>query len=198
MRKRQPHPQRWRTALTLLAGVVFALGSFWLLQVLKQQGQDGVVGQPRNEPDYFVDNFSVVRMGVDGKPAYIVSGVKLTHRPLDDSSDIERPYLRKLSPTTPPMDARALRGRIDQDSSRVQLNGSVVVDRPAGPGAASMNLKTEALTVFPDADRMETDQPVVLLQGASRMSGVGMRANNATGQIEVAQQLRITIPPPPR
>jgi lipopolysaccharide export system protein LptC len=196
MRKR--HPQRWRTALTLAGAVVFALGSFWLLQVLNQKGQDGGVEQPRNEPDYFVDNFSVVRMGADGKPAYIVSGVKLTHRPLDDSSDIELPYIRKLSPATPPMDVRSLRGRIDQDNSRVQLNGNVVLDRPAGPGAASMNLKTEALTVFPDADRMETDQPVVLLQGASRMSGVGMRANNATGQIEVAQQLRITIPPPPR
>lgn len=196
MRKR--NAQRWRVSSTILVAVAFALGSFWLLQVVNQKGRDMQAEQNRDEPDYFVDNFSVVRMDKDGRPAFIVSGVKLTHRPSDDSSEIELPHVRKLSPAAPPMDARALRARVDQDNSRVQLSGKVVIDRAAGAATQSLNLKTEALTVFPDADRMETDLPVTLLLGKTRMDGTGMRANNATGQIDVAQQLRITIPPAPR
>lgn len=196
MRKR--NAQRWRITSTVLVAVAFALGSFWLLQVVNQKGQDMQSNRHRDEPDYFVDNFSIVRMDPQGRPAYIVAGAKLTHRPLDDSSDIVQPHVRKLSPAMPPMDARAVHGHIDQDNSRVQLNGQVVIDRAAGATVRSLNLKTEALTVFPDADRMETELPVTLLLGATRMDGAGMRANNATGQIDVAHQLRITIPPRPR
>ncbi|MDC8760232.1 LPS export ABC transporter periplasmic protein LptC [Janthinobacterium fluminis] len=196
MRKRVAH--RWRTGGSVLAIAALALGSFWLLQLVNQRGQDMQSDQQRNEPDYFVDNFSIVRMDKVGRPAYIVSGTKLTHRPVDDSADIELPYVRKLSTDVPPMDVRAERGRIDQDNSRVRLTGNVVVDRAAGPTVQSLNLKTPALTVFPDADRMETDQAVALLLGSTRMNGIGMRANNATRQIDVAHQLHITIPPAPR
>lgn len=196
MRKQAAY--RWRIGATIMAGVVFALGSFWLVQLMNRNGPDAKSDPRLNEPDYFVDNFSFVRMTPTGQPAYIVSGAKLTHRPLDDSSDIERPFVRKLSPTLPPMNVHAERGRIDQDNSRVQLNDKVLIDRAAGPGVQSMSLKTEALTVFPDADRMETALPVELLLGATRVTGVGMSANNATSQIHITQQLHMTIPPAPR
>ena len=190
--------QRWRVTSVLLTGVVFALGSFWLLQLMNHNG-GAAPGEARlSEPDYFVDNFSIVRMGPEGKPAYIVSGVKLTHRPVDDSSEIEQPFVRKLSAALPPMDMHAEHGRIDQDNSRVYLSGKVVIDRAAAPGVQSMLLKSPALTVFPDADRMETDQPVDLLLGATHMTGVGMKANNATRQIDIAHDLRITVPARPR
>lgn len=186
---------RWHFVVALLIGSFFALGSFWLLQLFNQNGADLASLQNRNEADYFADNFSVVRMDKHGVPSYIVSGVKLTHLPYSDASEIEHPFVRDFTPGQQPLNIHALRGRVDQNNSRVQLFDNVLIERAAGPQVAAMSLKTEALTVLPDLDRMETALPVTLLQGRSILTGIGMKANNATHQVDIAQQLHITYPP---
>lgn len=189
---------RWRVMLTIAVGTFVSLGSFWLVQVMERSALDMRPDPNRNLPDYIVDRFSFVRLGADGQPAYIVSGDKLTHLPVGDSSLIEQPRMRNLSATQPPMETRADLARIDQDNTRVQLTGDVHVERAASPSLQGMDLKTEALTVFPESDRMETDRPVRVELGQSVMTGVGMKANNATRQIDVSQRLQITYPPAPR
>jgi lipopolysaccharide export system protein LptC len=58
---------------------------------------DNSAGRPaRNEPDYIIDRFSLVRMNCGGPAAYIISGDKLTHNPVDDASDIDKPYVHSL------------------------------------------------------------------------------------------------------
>ena len=189
---------RWRIIFTVLGAVVVALGSFWLLEVMNKNAQDINASKNVNEPDYCITNFSLVRMDLTGKPSYIVSGTKLTHYPADDSSDIDQPFVRKLTPDMPPMNMNAELAHIDQNNTRLQLHRKVVVDRVASPKAQNLTLKTEALTVYPDEERMETDVPVDILTGASRIHGVGMKANNATGMVEVQNALRIVLPPKPR
>jgi lipopolysaccharide export system protein LptC len=39
-------------------------------------------------------------MNKEGKPAYIISGDKLTHRPVDDSSVIDKPFVHGLATTS--------------------------------------------------------------------------------------------------
>lgn len=187
-----------RMALTLLVGLMFTLGTFWLVQVMNQEARDAQIDQMRNEPDYFVDNFSVVRMTPEGKPSYIVSGTKLTHLPIDDSSDIVKPFVRNLAPGYQPMDIRGNTGRVDQNNSRVQLRGNVTLDRAAGANSQSLAMRSEALTVYPDRDEVETDQPVELRVGTSVLNGVGMKVNNATQQAQVDSRVRIVYPPKQR
>jgi lipopolysaccharide export system protein LptC len=71
----------------------------------------------------------------------------------------------------------------------------VVIDRPAAPGASRLHLTTEALTIFPDEDRMQSDQKVQMALGDSQVSGTGMRANNATRQLDFASRGHIIYPP---
>lgn len=196
--RRPDGAQRWRVLIILLGGIFLALGSFWLLQVMNGAGLDLQAGKQSNEPDYIVTNFSLVRMSQQGKPSYIVSGTKLTHYPLDDASVISKPFVRKLAADAPPMDIHAEHARVDQGNSRVQLSENVLINRIATPTVKNMALKTEALTVFPDEDRMESAVPVDMVMGTSRMTGVGMAANNATRQIEILDQLHITYPPAKR
>lgn len=186
---------RWHVLAILLGGIFVALGSFWLLQVMNGNGLDLQASKLSNEPDYIVTNFSLVRMSKEGKPSYIVSGIKLTHHPLDDASVISKPFVRKLAADAPPMDIHAEHARVDQGNSRVQLSEHVLIDRIATPTVKNMTLKTEALTVFPDEDRMESAAPVDMVLGTSHMTGVGMAANNATRQINILDQLHITYPP---
>ncbi|MES2015205.1 MAG: LPS export ABC transporter periplasmic protein LptC [Pseudomonadota bacterium] len=186
---------RWRLLLTLLVGVFIACGSFWLLQVMLRDDQvlDADVG--KNEPDYIVEKFSFVRMTPEGQPRYLFYGAKLTHSPLDDVSDVEQPIMRNMSPEQPVMTINAMRARIRHLDNQVDLLGKVDINRPASKATQSLHLKTEALTVFPDEDRMQSDQKVQMTLGAATATATGMRANNATRQIDLAGRGQIVFPP---
>ncbi|RFP10119.1 MULTISPECIES: LPS export ABC transporter periplasmic protein LptC [unclassified Duganella] len=193
MRKKTAH--RWQLTVIMLVGVFVAVGSFWLVQVVNQAGQQERTDQHRNEPDYIIDRFSMVRMNKAGQPAYIVSGDKLTHRPIDDSSDIDKPHVQSLSGDQPPMNIHADTAHVDQGNTRVKLNGNVDVVRPASPKAQAMRMTAPTLTVFPDEQRMETDAPVELHLGTTVANGNGMKANNATLQVQLGGRGTITMPP---
>jgi lipopolysaccharide export system protein LptC len=186
---------RWRLLFTILAGTFLAFGTFWLVQVMQRGDNDIAAGAARNDPDYIVEKFSFVRMTADGKPRYLFYGAKLTHRPLDDVSDVERPMMQNMTPGAAPMAIVAEKARIRHAESQVDLLGKVDIHRPASPMGKDLRLKTEALTIFPDEDRMVSKQQVQMTLGAISVTGVGMRANNATRQIDFDSQGRLVIPP---
>jgi lipopolysaccharide export system protein LptC len=190
--------QRWRLAALIAAAAGFALGSFWLVQMIERDGADLQAERALGEADYFVDNFSMVRLTPGGAPAYLFSGARLTHHPVDDSSDIERPFVRKFNAGLAPTDMRAERARVDQDNTRVVLSGKVTLERGASPGLRNFRLAAPELTVFPEQDRMRTEAPVEVTQGTARLTGVGMTADNAARRVDIAHRLRITYPAPPR
>jgi lipopolysaccharide export system protein LptC len=194
--KRTAH--RGRLAAMMTLGVAFALGSFWLVQVISQGDLGGQVGALQNEPDYIVEKFSVVRMTPAGKPRYIVSGDKLTHRPVDDVSDIERPVVQNMSPVHQAMTMNAQRGRIDHGKNVVDLAGQVDVERAASPAVKRLTMKTEQLTVFPDEERMTSNQEVNMTLGAASIRGVGMQADNAAQTVHFSKNGQIVYPPKAR
>ena len=193
--KRTAH--RWQVGATIGAGVLFALGSFWLVEVINR-GDFGVNEVPKSEPDYIVEGFSVVKMTVQGQPRYIVAGDKLTHHPDNDTADIVRPVVQSLSPPLPPMTMTGATGRIDQVSNIVDVMGNVVVERPGSPHGPHLRLKTEALTILTDEDKMRTDLPVEMLQDGTVVTAVGMLADRAAGQVDLYHRVHIVYPPQPK
>ena len=189
---------RWRSGIVLIAGAVVALASFWLVQVINRGDFARGVDVPKTEPDYIVENFSFVRMTPEGKPRYIVSGDKLTHRPEGDISDVDKPVVQNLSPVQQPMTMNAERGRVDHTNNVVDLMGRVDIERAASPTAKRMTIKTEQLTVFPDEDRMTSSQAVVMTLGDTSISGVGMQADNAAQTVHFSKSGQIVFPPKPR
>jgi lipopolysaccharide export system protein LptC len=193
MHKRTAH--RWRMGSLMIGGVVLALGSFWLVQVITRNELVTPGEGLKTEPDYIVDKFSFVRMTPGGKPAYIIAGEKLTHRPSDDSLHVDMPVVRNMGSKQPPMTMTAKEAHIDQTNNIVDLVGSVDIQRPPQGATQALHLQTSALTVFPDEERMQTKQPFQMVVGASTVSGVGMKANNATGQVDVQSKGELTLPP---
>jgi lipopolysaccharide export system protein LptC len=194
--KRTAH--RGRLTAIMLVGVGLALGSFWLEQVINRDEfgarRDGL----QNEPDYIIEKFSIVRMTPVGKPRYIISGDKLTHRPVDDISDVDRPVVRNMSPVQQPITMNAQRARIDHVRDVVDLEGNVDVQRAASPAGKHMTIKTEQMTVFPDEDRMSSDQAVTMTLGAASIRGVGMQADNAAQTVHFSKNGQIVYPPKAR
>ena len=192
MDKRKSH--RIRLALILALFVIVALGSFWLLQVM-QRSDDAISIDAGNEPDYIVEKFSFVRMTPEGRPRYLLHGDKLTHRPIDDVSIVERPVMQTMTPGEPPLTIDANTARIRHKVNEIDLLGGVDIARPASPSTRNMRLKTEALTVFPDEERMQSDTRVDMVLGSTTITGHGLAVNNATQQMQLTNRSRIVIPP---
>lgn len=190
--KRTAH--RWRLLTMLLGGSFLALGSFWLVQVMHDQQEQGGTAKT-SEPDYIVENFSFVRMGLNGQPKYVISGARLAHRPDVDISDVELPVLHSLTTEHPQLTVHAKRARVFHKENKVDLLGKVDAQRPASATSQALRIRTEAMTVLPDDEVLKTDQPVDVALGAMRMTGVGMEANNATQKLHVASRGQIVLPP---
>ena len=186
---------RWRLLATILIGTFCAFGSFWLLQVMNRSDADNGAGVDLKEPDYIVEKFSFVRMTPEGKPRYLFYGAKLTHIPLDDASDVVQPIMQNMTPGQAPMTMNAKRARIYHGENKVDLLGQVDINRPPSPAAQGMRIKTEALTIFPDEERMQSDRLVQVTLGAATITGTGMRANNASRQLEFTGRGKIIYPP---
>jgi lipopolysaccharide export system protein LptC len=190
--KRTAH--RWRLLALMLTAVFCAFGSFWLVQVM--QGEDNTPGgSAGNEPDYIIDNFSWVRMSETGKPRYVISGERLTHRPVDNTALVDKPVVQSLTVEHPPMTMTAEHALVNQNQNQIDLTGNVDIKRPAGAKSEPLRIRTEALTVLPDEDIVKTDKPIEMQLGASSVAGIGMLANNATQQVHLGGRGQIIYPP---
>ena len=190
--KRTAH--RWRLLALMLTAVFCAFGSFWLVQVM--QGDDrGPGGGASDAPDYIVENFSWVRMSETGQPRYVISGERLTHRPADNTSLVDKPVVQSLSAEHPPMTMTAERALVNQNQNQIDLTGSVDIQRPGTAKAQPLRIRTNALTVLTDEEIAKTNLPVHMTLGGATSDAVGMVANNATQQIELGGRGRLTYPP---
>ena len=190
--KRTAH--RGKLLALMLSALFFAFGSFWLLHIMSSDNGGGPVNVG-NDPDYIVENFSFVRMAETGKPRYVISGERLTHRPADNSSVIDKPVVQGLNTEHPPMTMTAQHALVSQNQNQVDLSGDVDIQRPGAANARPLRVRTEALTFLPDEDIAKTDRAIEMKVGTATAHGVGMVANNATQQVELGGRGKIVFPP---
>jgi lipopolysaccharide export system protein LptC len=185
-------PMRFRLVAILAPTIALALGSFWLLEVMRRTAGGFLPSPQRSEPDFYVEKFNYVKMSKTGSAQYHISGTRLTHNPEDDSYDITLPVINNLGNVQAPMTIRSERAQVNSDNSQVRLYDNVHMDRPASPTNEPMHAKTEYLLVLPDDDVMRTDKPVELTLGRSKLTGTGMMANNATRELRLTSNVHGT------
>lgn len=190
--------QRVRLAVIIALLVTAALGSFWVLEVMRQGAGKIAATLRKDEPDYTVEKFNFVRMSKTGQARYNISGAKLVHFPHDDSFVIERPLLHNLADGQAPMSLHAERATVEHLKNVIHLQRNVQIDRPASPMGEAFHMRTDYLQVLPDQDLLKTDRPVEILLGKSQLYGTGMVANNLTREIHLASRVRGSFQPPPR
>lgn len=178
--------------------IVLALGSFWLLEVMRRSASDFFPATQRSEPDFYVENFNYVKIAKSGKAEYHFSGDRLTHNPVDDSYDIVHPVVRNLGEQLTPTVIRSERAHVSNDNSQVHMYDNVHFDREASATSEPMHLESDYILLLPNEDVMKTHRPVVINVGDSILSGTGMHANNATRQYQLLSDVHGTYQVPPR
>jgi lipopolysaccharide export system protein LptC len=186
---------RWRVMLLLGLGIALVLASYWLLQVMQNGALVTAPEARTNEPDYYVEKFSYLRLSKTGAARYNVSGARMVHHPADDTFDITLPVVHNLSPTAPALTMRSQRAIGLADSSKIEMIDQVEADRPAAPGFQHFHLSSPYLLVLVDDDIIQTDRAVDITLGPNHLSGTGMLANNATRQLRLAERVRARFPP---
>ncbi|MFZ6646634.1 LPS export ABC transporter periplasmic protein LptC [Undibacterium sp. TJN25] len=194
---------RFRLWLMVALLAVVALGSFWVLEVMRRNNDEGNSrSAPRTAPDYYVENFNYVKLSNDGKTNYHITGKRMTHNPRDDDYEVEQPRINSFDDNKTPVTVVADRALIEQkntpvhpakDSDEVHLYGNVNVSRPDGPASKWMTLESEYLLLLTDLNIMKTDNPVTITSARAVMHAVGMEANSTTQEVRLLSKVKATF-----
>ncbi len=183
---------RWYPALLLLV-----LGGLTLW--LDQKVQPPPVprdGSTRHDPDFVVENFSAMRMNIDGSQRYAMRGKKMIHFPDDNSTEMEKPRFIHFDPKTAPVHVDSDRALVSRDGDHVYFTGNVHVLREAYADQDAMALATEYLHLIPDDDMAISDKAVTMTQGETVVNSVGMEYNHRARVLKLLSQVKVTYASP--
>jgi len=191
-------PNKFRRWLFVFVIGLVTLASYWALEIIRTQ-HDAGIRMTRTRPDYFVENFNFVKMLPNGQCKYRIVGTELIHYPFDDHADVSLPVLTNLDPDQLPLTIRSeratIKNRAGKTEDEVHLYDKVIFNRPKTIKAEHLQLKTDYLLAYPDRHTAETNFPVEIRTSSTVTSGVGMRANNATQEIQILKNVYSVILP---
>ena len=120
----------------------------------------------------------------------------MTHYPVDNRSEIDKPVVRHFTPDRPPTTLRAERATVNGDRTEVRMIDKVVLERAQVRGEEALTVTSEYMLVFPEKDIVTSDRRVDIRAGSAHLSGTGMVANNATRQLTLENRVTgIYLPP---
>jgi lipopolysaccharide export system protein LptC len=174
---------------------VLALGSWWLARNTPVVATAAPQQVQRQEPDYFLTQFSVKSFDPQGQLMSEVWGQKARHFPATDILEIDAARFRSLR------SARVTVGQGDRaysngDGSEVQLVGNAVVVREAerdaqGRDLPRMEFKGEFLHAFLRTEEVKSHKPVTMQRGADQFSGDAMVYNKLDGILQLDGRVRV-------
>ena len=141
---------------------------------------------PRNEPDLYMLNATINQFGPEGELQHRIAADRFTHFPLTDVTTMKFPAL-VLGRTrdSDPWEITSSKGRIlpssDYREEVVELWSNVLASQ-SGIGNQFVSFQTQSLTVYPERDYAETDEPVFIKNQSGRTTAAAMRAFLNTGK----------------
>jgi len=191
-------PNKLRLWLLVALVGLASLASYWVLEIVLSHNPGAAVAV-RTRPDYWVENFNFVKMLPTGQNDYRIVGNMLTHYPSDDHAEVILPVITNLDPERAPMTTRSERGILknlaNKSENEVHLYEKVVVNRPKTVKSDHLQLNTEYLLAYPEKHTMETNLAVEILSGDTVTTGVGLKGNNDTQQMEILSNVYSIVPP---
>lgn len=181
----------WRLPATLVL-LAAAAASGWMLLSGKGAPPPEPGTAKGDRPDYVLEDFELVALDDAGRESFTLRAPTLARDPGTREMTIATP-LFLIPPRDGEGDAwqvRARTGWISADGDQVRLRGDVQAQSD-GTVRASSTLSTEALDVFPEADRIASTEPVVLVQPGSTVRGVGLEGNLATARYTLQSEVQI-------
>ncbi|WP_332671108.1 LPS export ABC transporter periplasmic protein LptC [Aromatoleum sp.] len=176
----------------LIVLIVLAGSTVWLERATREEENERSA-ESRSEPDFTAERARLISFDEQGRQRYELLADRITNYPLPGVTELDRPRLRYG------VEGRELRlaaekGEVLDGGTEVLLTGDVRGLRVAAPGSPEMTFASASLRIWPDDQRAETDEPVVLTRGAATAHAEGMKSDNLFGTLDLIGSVRVRMP----
>lgn len=185
----------------LLMGALAGL-SWWLVKNTPVPADPAGAVTRRHEPDYTMQDFSIIGYRADGAMQSRLEGDRLRHYPDNDTIEVDGVRLRAVDAAGRATVGTARRALSNGDATQVRLTGGATLVREPGPGespADRLEIRGEFLEIFSETERVRSHLPVVVLTGRGEMHAGSLDYNHVdrSGQLggRVVGELRVTPRP---
>lgn len=184
-----------RFALIISVGILFILvaSTWWAADYAQRAVDIDPPSRLTHEPDNWAKTLVLLRTNQQGQVFQRLEGDLMEHFPDDDSYEILKPRAFVLRPQNPLIIATSRTATIYDNGDRIVMHGDAVVLRMGDEERQPLNFRSDELTMLVKQDITYTDLPATAVSGRSRMSGVGMRYNNASQTLDVQKSTDVDI-----
>ena len=141
-------------------------------------------------PDAYMENIVTTVMNKQGTPSLKLSTPKMTHYAYNDATEIESPSVTVYRNSPNPWDISATHAKATQGIAEINFWENVTIHHLADKSNPATTMQTTALTVFPNTQIAQTDQPVVIKQPDTLIQATGMQANMNDGTVKLLSQAK--------
>lgn len=181
--------------LPLFLFAILALGSWWLVRSVPELIPPGIDHQLRQDPDFRLDQFTVKSFDASGRLTREISGQSATHFPATQSLHIEGVRILAENEAGTRLTAQAQKGISREADQQVTLSGDAMAVRQADKHSPRVELRGETLTAWLEEERLTSERPVRITQGADVFGAQTMNFDVRSGQYELQGRVRAVLPP---
>ena len=132
--------------IAVFVSLMFLAGLFWWLPTALVGPAIKLVGDYRQIPDYYIEHFRVIEMGVSGRPKYVLRAERMIHYPHQKHTQLQDPKLTEYG-SGPVTQSHADRGWISRDGKHLLMMGHVIVNRGRGTNFTGANIATQRINI---------------------------------------------------
>ncbi len=187
--------ERFAIIVSLVILTSLVMGTWWAADYSQRAVEIDPPVRLTHERDHWAKKIVVVRTDEKGLVIHRLEGDLMEHFPDDKSYDVIRPRAFGLKANNPLTIATSRTATVFDEGDRIVMKGDAVLLRLADPEHQPLNFRSDEVTMLIKKDLAYTDLPAVATSGRSRMSGTGMRYNNATQQLDVFKSTDVEIAP---
>jgi lipopolysaccharide export system protein LptC len=168
--------------------VLFAAVGYW--NISPERFLDKPVAKvDESTIDYYALNAHSVQFLPDGRLQYEMTSDKVEHLKASEVTLLTNPDLNMFRGTEFPWHVQSEHGEVNPDGTQVELIDSVRITRFDEKNRRTL-ITTTRMTVFPQQQYAQTDQPVSIDGAGGVSTGIGMKAYLKESRIHLLSNVR--------
>ncbi len=187
--------ERASIVVSIFILTLLVMGTWWAADYSQRAVQIDPPSRLTHERDTWAKKIVLIRTNGKGIVIHRLEGDLMEHFPDDKSYELQAPRAYTLKEENPLTVATSKVAFIYDEGDRIIMRGDAVLLRLGDAARQPLNFRSEEITLLVNKDLAYTDMPAIAISGRSKMSGVGMRFNNATQQLDVFKSTDVDIAP---
>lgn len=186
---------RFPTVVSLVILVALVIGTWIAADYTQRAVALDATAKKTHEPDSWAKHVVILRTDAAGLAINRLEGDYMEHFPDDGSYDIVKPRSFSIRDEGPLTIATSNTATVYDQGNRVHMKGDALLTRPGEEDRAPLTVSSQEIILLSKEDIAYTELPAVAYNGRSRLSGIGMRYDNKTRELQVLKSTDVEIAP---